>query len=59
MRREDEQKICEWCNKRKFTYACTYCGAHLCKKCTIDMIGDGYYCKSCVLSVVKSDQSCD
>lgn len=59
MSQEEEQRLCEWCNERKHTYACSYCGITLCKNCAVDTASDGYYCKSCVLSAVKSDQSCD
>lgn len=59
MSQEKEQGLCEWCKKREQIYTCSYCGITLCKKCAVDTADNGYYCKSCVLSAVKSNQSCD
>jgi hypothetical protein len=52
-------EYCEWCNNGKQTNICSYCGANLCEKCTVETAFGENYCKSCVLSAVKSDQACD
>lgn len=52
-------ELCEWCKKREPTETCTFCGGNICVKCTVETINGEYYCKSCQLSAVKSDQACD
>ncbi len=52
-------KSCEWCDKRKPTYICAFCGGEICEKCAVETRSGEYYCKSCQLSAVLSDQACD
>lgn len=59
MTSEGETTTCEWCHKRNYSSVCSYCGARVCSKCTVETVNGEYYCKACYLSSVKSDQACD
>ena len=54
-----ELELCEWCKTREPTEICAFCGGDICEKCAVETISGEYYCKSCQLSAVKSDQACD
>ncbi len=59
MKQNIKSEKCELCNARKPIYICTFCKGNFCEKCTVETSSGEYFCKSCQLSAVKSDQACD
>ncbi|MFX1517818.1 MAG: hypothetical protein ACFFC6_16065 [Promethearchaeota archaeon] len=56
---DENNQMCGWCENRKPTYTCAFCGGDFCKKCVVETVSGEIYCKSCQLSAATSDQACD
>lgn len=59
MKQNKGLELCELCEKLRPIYVCTFCRGNFCEKCTVETSSGEYFCKSCQLSAVKSDQACD